>query len=232
MIDVGFDFQKEANYRDSDRYSPTLQKYHRILWSRPLPSGQPFTLEKISNNRLYHNSSLGEFYLSSDRAITSFWKRKSFEHITSNFTLDDLKEYDRLLDTIGGIVIWPSNRVGARQTINGARGFNRMISDRLDLTIECIRLFYDGEQSPLFETFKLYEDFFNLFENFEGFITFFLLQDAVASDFSKVKIANPFDNFKTSPVPRNTEEFQRYKDKTTEFVNLRNKRIEDYVKTL
>ncbi|MBP6917062.1 hypothetical protein KBB76_02560 [Candidatus Saccharibacteria bacterium] len=232
MIDVSFDFQKEANYKDPDRYSPTLQEYHRILWSKPLPNGKPFTLTKISNNRLYHKSSLGEFYLSSDRAITSFWKRKSFNHIASEFSVDELKEYDRILDTIGGIVVWPSNRIEGCQTINGARGFNRMISDRLDLTIECIRLFYAGEKSPLYNTLKLYEDFFSLFGDFQGFITFFLLQDALTNDFTKVKIAEPFDNFNSSPVPRNITEFLQYRDKTIEFVNLRNKRIKNYTKTL
>jgi hypothetical protein len=232
MIDVTFDFQTEVGGRDSDRYSPTLQEYHRILWSKPLPNGQVFNLEKISSNRLYHNSSLGEFYLSSDRAITSFWKRKSFQHITTMLPPEKLKEFDQITDTIGGIFIWPSNRVGSRQTINGARGFNRMISDRLDLTIECIRLYYIGENSPLYETFNLYKDFFNLFTDFEGFINFFLLQDAVSVDYSEVKIAEPFDHFKTSPVPQNVDEFLQYMEKTIEFVNLRNKRISEYVKTI
>ena len=48
MIDINFDFQAEAGVdkngvqRDSDKYSPTLQEYHRILWSKPLPSGKMF----------------------------------------------------------------------------------------------------------------------------------------------------------------------------------------------
>ena len=48
VIDVGFDFQGEAGLdragvqRDSDKYSPTLQEYHRILWSKPLPNGKLF----------------------------------------------------------------------------------------------------------------------------------------------------------------------------------------------
>lgn len=232
LIDTSFDFQEEVGGKDSDRYSPTLQEYHRILWSKPLPSGKKFKLDKISQNRLYHKSDLGEFYLSSDRTVTSFWKRKSFQHITMKLPHSDLVRYDQILDSIGGILIWPSNRIGTRQTINGARGFNRMISDRLDLTIECIRLYYLGQSSPLTETFELYSDFFDLFDNFEGFVTFFLLQDAVSDDFSEVKIAKPFDNFKSSPVPRDVEEFMQYKDKTIEFVKLRNKRIENYVKTL
>ncbi|MDQ3158677.1 MAG: hypothetical protein M3P98_00885 [bacterium] len=228
QIDVSFDFQAEAGGRDSDRYSPTLQEYHRILWSKLLPNGQFFDVEKINNNRLYHKSALGEFYLSSDRAITTFWKRKSFEHITSKMPTEQLKEFDSITDTIGGIVIWPSNRIGNRQTINGARGFNRMISDRLDLTIECIRLYYNGKTSPLYGTFDLYKDFFELFENFEGFIKFFLMQDAVSEDYSKVKISAPFDDFKTSPVPGNVDEYRQYMVKTLKFVKLRNRRIAEY----
>lgn len=232
MIDVNFDFQAEVDGRDSDKYSPTLQEYHRILWSKSLPNGKMFNLSKISGNRLYHNSELGEFYLSSDRAITSFWKRKSFQHITPRLPLDQLKEFDRVTDSIGGILIWPSKRVGSRQTINGARGFNRMISDRLDLTIECIRLYYTGENSPLYQTFCLYKDFFELFTDFEGYINFFLLQDAVSDDYSRTKIAKPFDDFKTSPVPQNVDEFLQYMDKTIEFVNLRNQRIARYATSL
>ena len=228
MIDTSFDFQAEAGGRDSDKYSPTLQEYHRILWTKNLPNGQLFKLEKASNNRLCYKSTTGEFFLSSDRAITSFWKRKSFEHITSKFPIEQLKEFDRILDTIGGILIWPSNRIGQRQTINGARGFNRMISDRLDLTIECIRRYYNGANSPLFNTFNLYKDFFDLFETFEGYIEFFLLQDAVSKDYSKVNIAAPFDTFISSPVPRNVDEFFQYMNKATEFVKLRNKRIAEY----
>lgn len=232
MIDVNFDFQAEVGGRDSDKYSPTLQEYHRILWSKPLPNGKMFDLTKISDNRLYHNSELGEFYLSSDRAITSFWKRKSFQHITALLPIEELKEFDRNLDKIGGILIWPSKRVGTRQTINGARGFNRMIGDRLDLTIECIRLYYNGEDSPLYETFNLYKDFFDLFTDFEGYINFFLLQDAVSEDYSEVKIAKPFNHFKTSPAPQSVEEFLQYIEKALKFVNLRNVRIAEYVKSI
>ena len=44
-------------------------------------------------------------------------------------------------------------------TINGARGFSRQISDQLDLTMECIRLYYLDLQSPLYETLKRYDSF-------------------------------------------------------------------------
>lgn len=58
IIDTTFDFQAEAGLnskgeeRDSDRYSPTLQEYHRLLWSKPLPTGERFGLLKIRNNQM------------------------------------------------------------------------------------------------------------------------------------------------------------------------------------
>ena len=115
-----------------------------------------------------------------------------------------------LLDTIGGIVIWPSNKINGFQTINGARGFNRQIVDRLDLTIECIRRYYLGESSPLYETFKRYDNFFHLFGDFKGYIDFFLLQDYATEDYMSVKIAEPFDDFRSTPIPKTADEKASY----------------------
>lgn len=123
VIDVTFDFQGEAgldragNQRDSDKYSPTLQEYHRILWSKPLPNGKKFELTKISNNRLYHKSELGEFYLSSDRAIATFSSWVKMKPIIDQVSAKELDDFIRLTDTIGGIVIWPSNKINGFQTI-------------------------------------------------------------------------------------------------------------------
>lgn len=41
-IDVAFDFRTDAGGKDPDSHSPTLRRYHRLLWSKPLPSGEPF----------------------------------------------------------------------------------------------------------------------------------------------------------------------------------------------
>ena len=234
-IDVGFDFQQEAGFdragiqRDSDKYSPTLQEYHRILWSKPLPNGKLFELTKISSNRLFHKSELGEFYLSSDRAIATFSSWVKMKHIIDQIPARELKDFIRLTDTIGGIVIWPSNKINGFQTINGARGFNRQIGDRLDLTIECIRRYYLGESSPLYETFKRYDDFFHLFGDFKGYIDFFLLQDHVSEDYLSVKIAKPFDDFSSTPIPKTVDEYLLYMNATAELIQLRNQRIDNDV---
>ena len=225
-LDPTYNFQAETEPHDADRYSSTLQEYHRILWSKPLPNGKMFKLEKISQNRLYHKSDLGEFYLSSDRAIPSFSKWKKMEHIIRKIPKDRLDNFLNLSNTIGGIIIWPSNRIGTYQTINGARGFNSLISDRLDLTIECIRRYYLDENSPLYDTFKRYDDFFRIFEDFKGYVDFFLFQDAVSSDYSLVKIAPPFDNFESIPLPKTVDEYIQYLDFTEGLVKARNKRIE------
>lgn len=43
-IDITYDFRLDANGRDPDAFSPMLRRYHRILWSKPLPNGLDFTL--------------------------------------------------------------------------------------------------------------------------------------------------------------------------------------------
>ena len=44
LIDTSFDFRIDAGGKDPDSHSPTLRKYHKHLWSRPLPNGVPFEL--------------------------------------------------------------------------------------------------------------------------------------------------------------------------------------------
>ena len=224
-IDTTFNFQSETEPLDADRYSTRLQEYHRYLWSKPLPNGKMFDLEKVSNCQLYHKSDLGEFYLSSDRAVPTFSKWEKLKHIILQIPKDKLEYFQNITETIGGIVIWPSNRIGDNQTINGARGFNSKISDRLDLTLECIRRYYLNQESPLYETLKRYDNFFNLFEDFKGYVDSFLFQDAVSSDYTSVKIAPPFDNFQSSPVPNTVEEYKQYMDFTQDLVKARNERI-------
>ena len=69
-------------------------------------------------------------------------------------------------------MVFPSNRVDGKMTINGARGFLRRVADRMDLTLESIRRHYRGEPSPLGATLARYADFFALFEDFGGYVDF------------------------------------------------------------
>ena len=136
-----------------------------------------------------------------------------------------MNAFVHLSNSIGGIVIWPSNQINKLPTINAERGFNRKIVDRLDLTIECIRRYYLGEGSPLDALLIRYKDFFNLFGGFKEYIDFFLLQDAVTEDYSSVKIAEPYNNFAQSPIPKDVDEYVKYMETTSNFVTKRNLRI-------
>jgi hypothetical protein len=70
-IDIAFDFRSDTPPgKDPDDCSPTLRRYHKLLWSKKLPSGADFTLDDSGPNYLYHRSDeLGEFFLSSDAVV-------------------------------------------------------------------------------------------------------------------------------------------------------------------
>jgi hypothetical protein len=118
-------------------------------------------------------------------------------------------------------MIWPSNKVGGAITINGARGFDRSIADRFDLTLECIRRYSLAEPSPtglLSAALGRYPEFFALFGDFEGLVDFFLLQDLVDEATSTVKLFTPFEDFTTSPLPGTVDAYRRYCDRAVEFI--------------
>ena len=225
-IDTSYDVRTDAGGRDPDSYSATLRKYHRQLWGKQLPSGHLFDLkEKVNGAYLYHQSELGTFSLSSDSVIPSFTRWKSMKHITELFLEEENEAFRTVGYTIGGMMIFPGNRIDGKATINGARGFTRKIADRFDLTLECIRRHYLNQPSPLDETLSRYSDFFALFGNFDGYVEHFLLQDLVEEDGSTIKFFMPFDDFQTPSVPGNIEEYAEYRRLSIAFVEARNRRI-------
>ncbi len=146
-------------------------------------------------------------------------------HIVEQISKNEMEFFSNIRATIAGHAIFPAKRIDNKMTINGARGVNHKIQDRFDLTLECIRRFYQKEESPLNEVFIRYENFFNLFQDFKGYIEFFLYQDLVEKDCSKIKFWHDFDNFNTPPLPGNKEEYLSYKEKVIEFMHGRNQRI-------
>ncbi len=226
-IDISFDFRSDTpSGKDPDSFSPTLRKYHKILWSKKLPNGKQFTLSDTKEGvYLHHHSELGEFFLSSDTATHTFSRWASMAHIISQVPLEDIERFRYLAYTMGSMMIFPSNRVDGKSTINGARGFHPLIKDRIDLTLECIRRHYLAQSSPLEGVLNRYADFFRLFDTFKGYVEFFLLQDMVSNDFSEIKFLSPFKDFKTPAVPKILEDYLSYKDKTIQYINSRNQRI-------
>ncbi|WP_273242174.1 DUF6994 family protein [Hyphomonas atlantica corrig.] len=226
-IDTGFDVRSDAGGKDPDTHSATLRRYHRLLWSKPLPNGRDFILlDDVPGHYLHHSSDLGEFSLSSDSVVPSFTRWKSMQHIIENIPEEDNEAFRTHGYTIGGMMVFPAHRVDGKLNINGARGFNRKIADRFDLTLECIRRFYLGEASPLADTLARYAEFFALFDNFDGYIDFFLLQDLVVEDGAAVKFFMPFEGFNTPSVPRDDSSYKAYRDRSIDFINARNRRMD------
>ena len=90
--------------------------------------------------------------------------------------------------------------------------------NRFDLTLECIRSFYANETSPLSDTLKRYSTFFSLFQDFKGYVDFFLLQDLVTEDYLSIKFYLPFNGFNNKPLPNNVDEYQSYKNNVINFI--------------
>jgi len=229
IIDTNFNFYSDARGGDPDSTSPTLRKYHKILWSKPLPNGKTFDLcDNKKGVYLYHKSELGEFFLGSD-SITHSYKNQKQKHWLTKQIPKEVDEIFNAGSTIGAYIIFPNNRIGDNHTINQARGVNSLIDDRFDLTLECIRLFYLGQKSPLYDTLLRYKKFFDLFDNFIIYIHFFLLEDMLDEN-DKIKFYLPFDNFKNCPTFSDINEYILYKKGVIDFIKSRNNRIETWGK--
>lgn len=162
LIDISFDFRTDTPPGgDPDASSPTLRRYHKHLWSKALPGGARFELDDSKRSvYLHHRSPLGEFWLASDSVIPTFRRWAKAQRVIDLFPKDEIDAFRAIGYTIGGMMIFPGNRIGGKQTINGARGFNQKIADRFDLTLECIRRHYRGQPNPLQEVLARYSDFF------------------------------------------------------------------------
>ncbi|MBI4939658.1 MAG: hypothetical protein HY830_02790 [Actinobacteria bacterium] len=226
MIDITYDVRADANGKDPDSHSATLRRYHKLLWSKPLPNGADFTLSATRpGTYLHHHSDLGEFFLASDSVMQTFSRWELTKHLVSQLPEVDITTFQTLGYTIGGMMIFPGNRVDAKMTINGARGFTRRIADRFDLTLECIRRHYDGQHSPLTDVLARYRDFFALFEDFPGYVDFFLLDDLVTPDGRDIRFFMPFDDFVFPAVPRDVASYMEFRRRSMCFMEARNRRI-------
>lgn len=238
-IDINFDFTTDTprywddfwkdecgiggGRSDPDSASKTLQLYHSLLWSKPLPNGEQMKLSIGHGNNYL---SWGKFRFGSD-SITASFRYVKYRYIIEKVanTLPDYKSFIenfiRKSYTIGGAIIFPKEN-----SINQARGCNHFIKDRWDLTLECIRRYYNSEQSPLYDVLLKNKDFFDLFVNFKGYVDFFYLQDCVSPDYKTVIKWIDNDNFKEKPLPKTVDEYIAWINKQLEFVKKRNTRIQ------
>lgn len=227
-VDITFDFRSDAGGGDPDRTSPTLRRYHKLLWSKPLPDGRPFDLDDSTPGAYLHHKSaaVGEFVLSSDSVIHTFRYWARLAPVIEQIPEAQLDHFFHLAYTIGAMLVFPGNKIDGKMTINGARGLNRRICDRLDLTLECIRRHYLGEESPISDTLERYGSFFNLFGDFRGYVEFFLLQDLVDENRLEVRyFTDDFSNFLATPLPMDIATYRTYMERSIVFINARNDRI-------
>jgi hypothetical protein len=225
-IDVSFNFYSDSGGKDPDSHSPTLKKYHKLLWSKPLPSGKIFTLtDTDSSSYLTYSSAQNEISLSSDSISNSYRDKKALSSITSELS-KEVEEFRNIGSTIGGYILFPGKKIDGKMTINGARGFNQKIADRFDLTLECIRLHYLGKTNSLQEVLDQNSSFFKLFESFAGYVDFFLLQDLVSPNYESINFFTPIKQiFESSPLPATQADYQQYMKRSTSFTAKRNERI-------
>ena len=224
IIDIRFSFLSDCNGGDPDITSPTLRKYHKLLWNKRLPNGSLFHLSDAhKGSYLVHSSEIGEFHLGSD-AITNSYGSQQRKMALLGRVPGAVMELVNAGSTIGAYILFPNKKMDGKYTVNQARGVNRYIDDRFDLTLECIRRYYSGERSPLEDAISRYRAFFDLFENFMGYVHFFLLEDLLDNE-DRVLFFLPFDEFNTTARFNEVEEYIQFKDKAIEFINRRNQRI-------
>lgn len=244
MIDVTFDFTTDSpgywdgfwerkeglgsGGSDPDSASLTLQRYHKELWSRKLPNGEVMELEEgYGPNYLTWKN----FRFGSDAIIVGFryFKYRNMIEQVMDRVGDYKAYYEDLIRksyTMGGMIIFPKHW----SSMNQNRGKNYIISDRWDLTLECIRRYYKGEDSPLYSTIVADKEFYDLFVDFKGYVDFFFLQDCVSEDYSQVDIWCGDGTMTESGLPKTLDEYFAFIDKEFEFLSKRNKRIDDYCK--
>ena len=226
LFDVNFDVRTDSGGKDPDSASTTLKTYHQILWSKPLPNGKK--LDLVSGNGFYLK--WNDMYFGSDSIIVSFMHsnyklRDYIEESIPNFK-EYREDYLKKSYTIAGSIIFPQ----VKWSMNQARGCSRNISDRWDLTLECVRRYYRGESSPLDTAIQKSKDFFDLFIDFKGYVDFFLLQDCVDENY-QVKLWLDTPLFATDPMPNSLDSYLSWIDSELDFVMKRGKRMEDYLYT-
>lgn len=241
-IDVNFDFTTDSTGywegfwdrneglgyggSDPDSSSPTLHKYHQLLWSRELPNGEQMDL-KMGSGPYY--LTWKDFRFGSDAIIVGFRYKKYSQmiHQVMECVGDYKAYYEDLIRrsySIGGVTIFPKHPLSMNQN----KGTNSFISDRWDLTLECIRRYYKDEQSPLYETIERDKEFYELFLDFKGYVDYFFFQDMVSDDYSKVDIWCGNTDFVDSGLPKTLDEYFEFIKKEFEFLDKRNARIKEF----
>lgn len=239
VFDTTLDYKTDkpsGNRPDADRDSLILRADHELLWTKDLLSGDTFAPKAPAVRRkgylIFTDPHSEEMHWYGSDAITNSytgWLRpKTLVNAVAGLTEDQRARYLNPPYTIGSAMIWPVRKRDP-YTMNRAR-VRRQIGDRMDLTLECIRRHYAGEQwSPLASVIKTYEDFFARFQDFAEFVDFFHFQDLVSPGYDEVRFFLPLDNFGRHGAPATTQEYVSYRERVLEFIAARGSRMAEWV---
>lgn len=213
---------------DADAWSPMLREAHRRLWSKQLGTGGDvlnLTPDLIATNP----PSIRGLELSSDTIANTHnrYRRRQVDVLWEALPAEDKQRYDRGFYKLGGFIVFPCHR----NSLNQQRGTRGRIDDRFDVTLECIRLYYDGvtsvDRNPLGDVLIGDAAFFDLFgqglQGFAHYVDFFHLSGLVAD--GRIQWFDDFDGddrpFVESPLPKTGPAYVRYLENVLDFVDRR-----------
>lgn len=221
-INTGFDFRSDSNGKDPDAASPALHAAHQFLWSKPLPTGGSLDLEdRRPVEYLVAEMPQGTVYLSSDSVIPTFRGRAA--KVISQLNPGEFDEFDRLGYTIGGMMLFPSNRVNGKMTINGARIRGSPIASTSLSSASAgttqgrrVHSALSWTGTPTSSTSSAPS---------RGTST-----SSSSRTLSKgILSSSPFHDFTSAAVPQDVDSYREYVRKCTDFLEARNRRIENWV---
>lgn len=207
-------YKKGNNRTDCDARSGRLcEQMMEWLNSRRLPDGSILELTRRGKELVTADG----IRLAGDNMFTRFTAR--IPDITN--ALEQKPGEDR--ETFQQGIIRNGWRIGAeipfprhRNSLNQMRGFSRRIMDRFDLTLDCIRSFYDDVPSPLTWVLESDPAWFDHFVDFRGFVDFFLLNEWVNSSYEVI------DQSKTGTVlPQTVKELEHWLFRMEELTDAR-----------
>lgn len=230
--------------RDPDKYSVALRESHQVLWSKPLRDAPLLQLSAEDWSGYLKVVSLpGRWTVGSDNFATTHANAlPAFSRALDGFANGHLCEFC----SIGGYIVFPNglaqqvstsvNPAVRRWSVNQARGMERRISDRFDLTLEAIRIFFAGvvhrTENPIGDVLEAYRWWFDLFgEGADGFLAyadFFFLTPMLDSE-GRVKPFEPLTLAFEDALPRNdATAYLSYIAAQRSFVSKRNEFISQW----
>lgn len=235
---------------DPDALSETLYEYHHLLWGKREPltdlrhPKQKNILKlpveiSIIKQKEYGLKLPVEISLGADNFVALYMgknkkngklvlKYKAMREKDNNAILHKQKELrpnwetERIKYTIGGSIVYPKFNGGINQT----RGKNKKIADRIDITLACIKMWYnanngeDGgkkKDNPLWDCLNILQNkiFFSLFgtgeEGFKNYINFFLFDDFVNKKYEVKDLCNNYaaDETKNDAPVHNEDKYRK-----------------------